>query len=78
MADPATINPGEVLKWVALVFAAGFVGYFGRYLGMLIIDRLRRKRDRQTADNPAGTGTEKKRLKAMVKQAKKAGKEKSG
>jgi len=34
----------DILKWVGLVFAAGFIGYFGRYVGMLIIERLRRRR----------------------------------
>ncbi|MDP6577230.1 MAG: hypothetical protein QF594_05380 [Dehalococcoidales bacterium] len=34
----------EILKWVGIVFAAGFIGYFGRYLSMLLIERLRRKR----------------------------------
>jgi len=34
----------EILKWVGIVFAAGFVGYFGRYLSMILIERVRRKR----------------------------------
>ena len=34
----------EILKWVGIVFAAGFIGYFGRYLSMLLIERMRRKR----------------------------------
>ncbi len=34
----------EILKWVGIVFAAGFVGYFGRYLSMILIGRVRRKR----------------------------------
>lgn len=33
----------HVLKWVAIAFAAGFVGYFGRYLGKIIIARLHKK-----------------------------------
>ncbi len=32
----------ELLKWVAVVFIAGFIGYFGRYLSKLIIARLHR------------------------------------
>tara|TARA_Y100000310_G_C20476082_1_gene712489 strand:- start:390 stop:638 length:249 start_codon:yes stop_codon:yes gene_type:complete len=27
----------EVLKWVFIVFVAGFIGYFGRYLSKLVI-----------------------------------------
>ena len=34
----------DILKWVGIAFAAGFIGYFGRYLGMLLIDRMRRRR----------------------------------
>jgi len=34
----------DILKWVGLVLAAGFVGYFGRYLSMLIIGRLRHRK----------------------------------
>ena len=37
-------EPLEILKWVGLVFAAGFIGYFGRYLSMLIIDQLRKRK----------------------------------
>lgn len=29
------------VKWVAIVFAAGFVGYFGKYLSIRLIARLR-------------------------------------
>jgi hypothetical protein len=75
----------EILKWVGIVFAAGFVGYFGRYLAMLIIDRVRKKRAQQiTAEPTQETSTsqdtrleesrlklEKKKAKAKVKRAKK-------
>ncbi len=37
----------EVLKWIGLAFAAGFIGYFGRYLSILIIERARKKRTGQ-------------------------------
>ena len=33
----------DVLKWVAIAFAAGFIGYFGRYLGKIIIARLHKR-----------------------------------
>ena len=32
----------EVLKWVGIALAAGFIGYFGRYLAMHIIERTRK------------------------------------
>ena len=41
------IQPLEILKWVGIVLAAGFVGYFGRHMAMLIIDRMRRKQTEQ-------------------------------
>ncbi len=34
----------EILKWVGIVFAAGFIGYFGRYLSMLIVARIHKKK----------------------------------
>ena len=78
-------QPVEVLKWVGIVLAAGFVGYFGRYLAMMILERVHRKND-ASAPEPAReiTGTpekspeeinlklEKKRLKQEAKKAKKS------
>ena len=37
----------EILKWIGIVLAAGFVGYLGRYMAMLIIERIRRKQTEQ-------------------------------
>ena len=44
------IQPLDILKWAGLVFAAGFIGYFGRYLSMLIIERMRRRKSAQAAE----------------------------
>lgn len=30
----------SILKWVALVFAAGLIGYFGKHVGKTIIARF--------------------------------------
>ncbi|AEA47291.1 hypothetical protein [Archaeoglobus veneficus] len=38
------IQIDDILKWTAAVFAAGFIGYFGKYLSKLIIARLHRRR----------------------------------
>jgi len=79
----------EILKWVGIAFAAGFIGYFGRYLAMFIIDRMRKKKARQITAEPAKeTPTsqdtrlaesqlklEKKKAKAEVKRVKKEQKE---
>ena len=46
----------EILKWVGIVLAAGFIGYFGRYLAMLIIARMRRKK--QSLISPTDAASE--------------------
>lgn len=74
----------EVLKWVGIVLAAGFVGYFGRYLAMLIIERVHKKKaERATVVQTPSPETvqleiekekakiEKKKAKAEAKRAKK-------
>ena len=37
------IQATEILKWIGIVLAAGFVGYFGRYLAMMIIEKMHKK-----------------------------------
>ena len=34
----------EILKWIGIALAAGFIGYFGRYLAMQIIEKMRKKK----------------------------------
>ena len=80
----------EVLKWFGIVLAAGFVGYFGRYLAMMIIEKMRKKEPpppptvqlpQETPPSPevqfeeARLKIEKKKAKAEAKRLKKAGKE---
>lgn len=36
------------LKWTVLVFAAGFVGYFGKYLGIKVISLCKKNGDKNT------------------------------
>ena len=78
----------EVLKWVGLAFAAGFIGYFGRHLAMMLIDKMRHKKPEAASPEPpsitqasssdvtaaAQAKADKKRAKAEAKKAKKAGK----
>jgi hypothetical protein len=33
----------RVVKWASVVLVAGFIGYFGRYLAMMIIKRMRKE-----------------------------------
>ena len=74
----------EVLKWIGIVFAAGFVGYFGRHLAMILIERMRRNKPESPAPEAPPTThpppsdiaaaqakVEKKRAKAETKRAKK-------
>jgi hypothetical protein len=80
----------NVLKWVLAALAAGFVGQFGRVLATRIIDRRRARsaesnRPDEPRYDPAGAEDpsvaralqklDKKRAKAEVKKAKKAGKD---
>lgn len=77
----------EILKWVGIVFAAGFIGYFGRYLSMLIVTRFHKKKPDDISsvvpveEVPASSDimienarlkVEKKRDKAGAKRLKKA------
>jgi len=77
----------EIFKWIGIVFAAGFIGYFGRYLSMLVIARLHKRKAESTVTQEPGQEpppsqsdiaersrlkVEKKRAKAEAKQAKKA------
>jgi hypothetical protein len=70
--------PLEVLKWIGLVFAAGFIGYFGRFIAISLIERIRKKPDSvqtmlhtQTEDsNAAENNSEQEYLKLNKKQAK--------
>jgi len=66
----------NILKWVGIAFAAGFVGYFGRYFSKAIIARLSRRKEElhpekvsttKTAEQQAAT-LEKARLKLEKKR----------
>ena len=55
MAEPLVIN-AEIIQtflfWAAIVFAAGFIGYFGRYFSKLIIARIHNKEKEPTTEKP--------------------------
>ena len=38
----------DILKWIGLVLVAGFIGYFGRYLAVLIIERIHKRKGQQS------------------------------
>lgn len=69
----------DVLKWIAIVFAAGFIGYFGKYLAKILIGRLHKSKvERSSVAQPAEGNksasdykAEKKRLKLEIKKQKK-------
>ena len=46
MVDPGA-DVWSWAKWVLIVFAAGFIGYFGRYLSMLILERIHKKEKKE-------------------------------
>ncbi len=67
------------LTWVFIVLIAGFIGYFGKYLAMIIIKRIRKEKPEtnvviKTESDEAEKLTyklEKKRLKLEEKKLKK-------
>jgi hypothetical protein len=69
----------DVFKWVALVFVAGFIGYFGKYLAQFLIGRFHKRNVERSsvARPPEGTQNksdykaEKKKLKLEIKGQKK-------
>jgi len=69
----------NVLKWVLLVLAAGFIGQFGKSLALRLIEKRRRSRQPidpslPTASLPAEVELEKARLEAEAKIEKKRAK----
>ena len=81
------IEPLEILKWIGIVLAAGFVGYFGRYLAIMLIDRLKKKEkpagsaaartipSRDAVQEKTALKIDKKQAKAEAKRIKKGGRE---
>lgn len=65
----------EILKWVAVVFLAGFIGYFGKYLGRIIVAKFSKNSEPDTTIPPAERRINhklgKKRLKQFQKIKKK-------
>lgn len=69
----------SVVKWASVVLVAGFIGYFGKYLAMMIIKRIRKEPSgMNSVINPESGKTdkntyklEKKRLKLEEKKSKK-------
>jgi hypothetical protein len=42
-AMSAEIHVLDVVKWAGLVFLAGFIGFFGKYLGRLVLSMVQRR-----------------------------------
>ena len=70
----------EVLKWVGIALAAGFVGYFGRYPAKILINKISGARKTTPEKVPVKDegerqfALEKSRLKIKKKAAKQAAK----
>jgi hypothetical protein len=74
------VQPLEILKWVGIVFAAGFIGYFGRYLSMMILERIYKKkpgaspeakgREEEASASTPAKGAEERDLKLEKKRIK--------
>lgn len=67
----------EVMKWVFIVFIAGLIGYLGRRLAMLALEKLGDQREKEGSQKH-GTASKdraklrKKQAKARLKEKKKA------
>ncbi len=71
----------SILKWIGLAFAAGLIGYFGKFLGQRIISRFWKKKENAKSIEPPvqlplpnekpDYKLEKKRLKQEIKKKKK-------
>ncbi len=72
------IEPVEAAKWILVIFIAGFIGYFGKYLSKLVIARLHKKKpaEKPVEEKPQKSkdeidyDLEKKRLKLEKKRIK--------
>jgi len=81
------MSAAEAMKWVLLVFAAGFIGFFGKHLGKSVISAFQKKGpevqvSKETQDHQALPAREKDReaklAKKMMKARIKEQKKKSG
>lgn len=64
----------QVVKWVLVILAGGFIGQFGRHLARLILERRRNRRDQASISEKRvkeQAKLEKKRAKDEVKRIKK-------
>ncbi|MGD0276806.1 MAG: hypothetical protein ABSB79_12280 [Syntrophales bacterium] len=50
-----SINFHQILKWVAIVLLAGFIGQFGKYFATYLIERARKKKMKNDSGTAAGT-----------------------
>ena len=71
----------QVVKWVLVVLAAGFIGQFGRHLAKLILERRRARMEAEQSSASSASAPEliqakleKKRLKEQAKLEKKRAK----
>lgn len=63
------VNLPETLKWAILVFAAGFFGFFGKYLGRVVLSLFHREKD-AAAPSPGRPAPERKPSSGQVQEVK--------
>jgi hypothetical protein len=69
----------DIVKWVALVFVAGFIGYFGKYLAQFLIGKFHKRNVERSPvvlppegkKDKSDYKAEKKKLKLEIKREKK-------
>jgi hypothetical protein len=62
------INIPEGLKWASIVFAAGFIGFFGKYLGKLVIGFFQKDKGEKTSQ--AGHSSQSKSISTQEQELK--------
>ena len=69
----------DILKWIGIALAAGFIGYFGRCLAVLMLEKVRRRKEQASAveateqtEISQSNRIEESRLKLEKKKAKQA------
>lgn len=63
------VNLPESVKWAILVFAAGFFGFFGKYLGRVVLSLFHREKE-AAPPSPGRPSPERKPSSGWVQEGK--------
>jgi hypothetical protein len=51
------LSAAEVIQWSALIFAAGFIGFFGKSFGRTVLSFFQKKKEAEALEPPARVPT---------------------